>query len=141
MMGSGLCSVESHSATHRTLRDLPAEEVRDEVRRSLQRIKDCLGTESRQLCWQRGRYNAAAMKAAKREGILLTYLVRRGVNLPGMCRDRVHRFTVEDRDHIWMKQQIKIFFSPVTGYLYAPLKPDRRIAKLRKGPIGRFSPS
>jgi peptidoglycan/xylan/chitin deacetylase (PgdA/CDA1 family) len=126
MQDSGLCSVESHSTTHRNATAMPAEELREDLQRCREAIRQNLGRESRHHCWPRGEHNRAALQIARESGFDATYLVRRGVNLAGSrSGSAVKRFTVLDRDEKWLQRQLDIFSNPLWGFLYARLKPDR----------------
>jgi len=127
---SGLASVENHSATHGDATRLTPNTLREDLLRCQSAICKNLGRESRHLCWPYGRQNSTTLRLARELDFGVTYLARRGVNLAGGKTFAVKRFTVEDRDEIWLKQQLAIFSNPVAGFLYARLKPDRLRAKL-----------
>jgi peptidoglycan/xylan/chitin deacetylase (PgdA/CDA1 family) len=120
MMESGLCSIENHTASHGATSD-----VRSDIEKGRRAIQTALGVPANQLCWPRGKHDAPSMAIARELGIDVTYLVRRGVNLPGLWTMRIKRFTVKDEDSQWLKRNIEIFSRPVYGYLYSRIKPDR----------------
>lgn len=124
MLESGLCSVENHTASHGRDPD-----VRGDMERGRQAIREALGVPANQLCWPRGKYDARLLALAKELGMDMTYLVRRGVNLPRLWTMKIKRFTVEDRSAQWFKHQLEIFSRPIYGYLYSRIKPDRLKAK------------
>jgi len=125
MQASGLASIESHTATHLHSTRATPEILAEEFRRCRAAIQKNLDRDSRQLCWPYGDHNVQCLKIAREAGFATTYLVRRGINLAGGGTFAVKRFTVDDRDENWLKKQLEIFSSPITGYLYARLKPDR----------------
>lgn len=125
MQAGGLCSIENHSASHRHATQLAPEELRQDLLRCREAIRQHLGRESVHLCWPRGSHNKQTLAVAKELGMATTYLVRRGVNIPGGDSFAVKRFTVDDRDETWLARQLHIFSNPVMGLLYARIKPDR----------------
>jgi peptidoglycan/xylan/chitin deacetylase (PgdA/CDA1 family) len=125
MQASGLCSVENHSANHRHATQQEPAALRADLIQCREAIRQQLGRDSQQLCWPRGSHNAKTLALAKDLGFATTYLVRRGVNLVGYRSFGVKRFTVEDRNEVWLEKQVRIFSRPLFGFLYARLKPDR----------------
>ncbi|MDX2226085.1 MAG: polysaccharide deacetylase family protein [Verrucomicrobiae bacterium] len=130
MIGSGLCGVEMHTASHREATRMLPEELREEIRRAREALRINLGIESRHLCWPKGRHDLQSSFIARSEGVQATYLVRRGVNLRGGGGFGIKRFTVGDFPGFWLMNQIRIFCRPLYGYLYSRLKPDRLKEKL-----------
>ncbi|MEI6713258.1 MAG: polysaccharide deacetylase family protein [Verrucomicrobiota bacterium] len=137
MMASGLCSIESHTATHEDVTKMSGDSLRADLRRASQSLQANLGVTSRQLCWPKGRHNKQSTTLAQEEGIEATYLVKRGVNLAGKGGLDIKRFTVDDRPGSWLLKQIGIFSRPVYGYLYSRIKPDRLQEKLLKRLSGK----
>jgi peptidoglycan/xylan/chitin deacetylase (PgdA/CDA1 family) len=135
MKASGLCSVENHTATHGTHRILQDEnQLLDHIGRGQQALREHLGVESRQLCWPRGRYSETGLQVAATLNIDVTYLVRRGVNLPFGNAMKIKRFTVDDIDGIGLDSWLRLFSQPLRGYLYSRIKPDRwRARKTQAG--------
>ncbi|RLB36599.1 MAG: hypothetical protein DRH12_15555 [Deltaproteobacteria bacterium] len=127
MIDSGLCSVENHTATHGHLDDIMAD-----IQEGKEAIESCLGVATRQLAWPRGKYNRDKLKVARDLGIEVAYTTRRGINLPFIGTMKVKRFTVDDHGADWFKRSLTIFSSPLYGYLYARLKPDRKRRKITK---------
>lgn len=121
MLKSGLCSIENHTASHRMEKDL-----RSDIQKGREAIQKNLGVSGNQLCWPHGRHDRRSLALARELGIDITYLVRRGVNLPRLCNHKVKRFTVKDKDADWLLRQLQIFSRPVYGYLYSRIKPDQR---------------
>lgn len=133
MMSSGLCSIENHTASHETIRFLEDRPLlTDQIRRCQEALKQYLGVESRQLCWPCGRYSRTGLEAAAELGVDVSYLVRRGVNLPAGSAMKIKRFTVDDVDGATMAGWLRLFSSPLRGYLYSRLKPDRWMKKFNK---------
>jgi len=133
MMASGLCSIENHTATHQTHRYLKDRaQLTDEIGHCKEALQKHLGIDSRQLCWPRGRYSKLGLEVASSLGIEITYLVRRGVNLPIGSSLPIKRFTVDDVDGATMEEWIRLFSRPVMGYLYSRIKPDRLLQKWNK---------
>jgi peptidoglycan/xylan/chitin deacetylase (PgdA/CDA1 family) len=132
MAASGLMSLENHTAHHRVVGNCEASAWLEDCTLGQRLLKDYLGIVSRQLCWPKGRYTTFLGKQLESYGIDTTYLVRRGVNRPTGESLYNHRFTVHDRPWPWLKKQIDIFSDPIRGYLYARLKPDRYIEKLKR---------
>jgi len=133
MQASGLCSVENHTSSHETHRILGNRELlRDHIRRGQAALREKLGIESRQLCWPRGRTSREGLRAAAELGIDVTYLVRRGVNMPIGDAMSVKRFTVDDYDGDTLESWLKLFAAPLRGYVYSRLKPDRWLKKWRQ---------
>lgn len=127
MLSSGLCSVENHTSCHGETGDIGAE-----IAEGRALIRARLGVPADQLCWPKGRHDAAMLAAARSHGIDTTYLTRRGVNIPGCGSFKVKRFTVEDRDAMWLARQLAIYSRPVTGWLYGRIKPDRLRARWKR---------
>ena len=121
MLASGLCSIENHTAGH----GAAGADVRLDIERGRKAIREALGVSANQLCWPRGKYDARSLAIARELGIDITYLVRRGVNLPRLWTMKIKRFTVDDRDEKWLKRNLEIFSRPLYGYLYSRIKPDR----------------
>ena len=128
MLDSGLCSIENHTASH----GAPGADVRSDIERGRTAIREALGVPANQLCWPRGKHDAHSLAIARELGIDITYLVRRGVNLPRLWTMKIKRFTVEDEDAEWFKRTIELFSRPVYGYLYSRIKPDRLKRKWRR---------
>jgi len=124
MLDSGLCSIENHTATHGKTQNLDFD-----IARGREEIRKVLGASANQLCWPCGRHDSHDLAIAQELGIDITYLVRRGVNIPRLWNMKIKRFTVEDRDAAWFKRQLEIFSRPLYGYLYSRIKPDRWLKK------------
>lgn len=120
MLQSGLCSIENHTASHGRRGD-----VRRDVAEGRQAIRNALGVPANQLCWPYGKHSREDLRIARELGIDITYLVRRGVNLPRYFTMRIKRFNVEDCKASWLKRQLDIFSRPLYGYLYSRAKLDR----------------
>ena len=133
MQASGLCSIENHSASHRHATQIAPEALREDLLRCREAIQNQLHRDSLHLCWPRGSHNAQTLALARELGMATTYLVRRGVNLVGGGSFAVKRFTVEDRDEMWLERQLRIFSNPLFGVLYARLKPDRWFRRSAEG--------
>jgi peptidoglycan/xylan/chitin deacetylase (PgdA/CDA1 family) len=121
MLESGLCSIENHTASHLA----PGVDLRSDIERGRSAIQKTLGVPANQLCWPKGKHDAHSLAIARELGIDITYLVRRGVNLPRLWTMKIKRFTVEDRDEKWLRRNLEIFSRPLYGYLYSRIKPDR----------------
>jgi peptidoglycan/xylan/chitin deacetylase (PgdA/CDA1 family) len=132
MQASGLGSIENHTAAHLKAATLADEALRESLVRCQSAIKENLGRNSRQVCWPYGSHTAANLAVARQLGLTTSYLVRRGVNLVGGRTFAVKRFTVENRDEVWLEKQLRIFRNPIRGFLHARLKSDRWFRK----PIG-----
>lgn len=128
MVESGLCSIENHTATHAA----PGTDIRSDIEKGREAIRAALGVDANQLCWPKGRHDSRSLAIARELGIDITYLVRRGVNLPVLWTMKIKRFTVEDRDEKWLKRQLEIFSRPIYGYIYSRIKPDRLKLKIRR---------
>lgn len=126
MLDSGLCSIENHTAGH----GAEGSDVRSDIERGRQAIRANLGVSANQLCWPKGRHDSRSLAIARELGIDLTYLTRRGVNLPRLGSMKIKRFTVDDEDAEWLKRNLEIFSRPIYGYLYSRIKPDRLKKKL-----------
>ena len=120
MLDSGLCSLENHTASHGQGRD-----VRADIERGRAAMQARLGIAANQLCWPRGKHDGHSMEVARELGIEMTYLVRRGINVPRLWTMKIKRFTVDDQSAEWFKKQLDIFSSPIYGYIYSRIKPDR----------------
>ncbi len=127
MIKSGLCSVENHTATHGHLED-----IKLDISKGKHDIESELGIITSQLAWPRGKFDRKKIKTARQLGVNIAYTTRRGVNLPLMGALRISRFTVDDFGAEPFKKYLKIFSSPIFGFVYARLKPDRRRKKLLK---------
>jgi len=127
MVDSGLCSVENHTATHGHLKDIKAD-----IRKGKEDIESALDVTTSQLAWPRGKYDTEKLRAARELGIEVAYTTRRGTNLPFVGAMRVKRVTVDDYGADWFRRYLKIFSSPIYGFLYARLKPDRRKEKFKR---------
>jgi hypothetical protein len=120
MLKSGLCSIENHTATHGIDTD-----VRADIEKGREMIRQKLGVPANQLCWPKGIHNQETIKIARNLGLKMTYLVRRGVNLPRWWTMKIKRFTVDDWNEKQLRQNLQIFSHPLIGYIYSRLKPDR----------------
>ena len=59
-------------------------DIREDVVEGRRAIQEALGVPANQLCWPYGKHTRQGLSIARELGIDITYLVRRGVNLPGI---------------------------------------------------------
>lgn len=132
MLASGLCSVENHTANHDT-QHFAEDRARltEQIGLCQESLKKHLGVESRQLCWPHGNHSETGLQAAADLGIDVTYLVKAGINMPLGDAMEIKRFRVDDFNAATLEKWLRLYSSPLRGYLYVRLKLEKRLKKLK----------
>jgi len=121
MQGSGLIEFGSHTVTHAECDSLKEAELERELGGSKKRLEEELGASCRSLCWPRGKFNEAAIEAAKRAGYRACLTTRRGVvttTSNPMSIDRI----VTKQGASWAGKRLAIYTSPILSRVYLGMR-------------------
>lgn len=121
MRSGNLVDFYSHTATHRSCDVLTQDELGFELGSSRAALERELGTSCKYLCWPKGRYTEAAVKAAQGAGYSALFTTRHGVIKPGDDLLSIKRVVVKD-DADWLKLRLRIYCSPLLSGLYLKVK-------------------
>jgi len=119
MSGSGLIDFYSHTKSHPNCSLLSQSDLAEELAGSKAIIQKRLKQPCLSLCWPKGKYNDAAVKAAKDMGYRALFTTTPGVVKEGSSVFAVNRIVVKNSVS-WFKRRLLIYSNAVTSsaYLY-----------------------
>ncbi|MBI5888728.1 MAG: polysaccharide deacetylase family protein [Deltaproteobacteria bacterium] len=118
---SGLVRFYSHTAAHKDCDTLEGAELMTELRDSKEAMEKNLGKPCDYLCWPKGRYTAAAVKAAKEAGYKALFTTEHGVAKEGADPFGIRRIVIKDGAQ-WFRSRVKVYTSPILAELYLKVK-------------------
>ncbi len=119
MAGSGLVDFYSHTKSHPKCDQLSEADLVDELAGSKAVIEERLKRPCPYLCWPKGKYNDAAVKAAMDAGYRALFTTNPGVVKDGSDRLAVNRIVVKSSVE-WFKMRLFIYTNRLasSAYLY-----------------------
>jgi len=121
MAGSGLVEFHSHTASHIDCAKAEGGKLAEELARSKARIEEKLGVGCDLVCWPWGRFNDAAVGAAREAGYRGAFTTHRGVAKRGDDPFCIKRIVVKEGAS-WFRQRTRIYTSPVMSGLYLRMR-------------------
>lgn len=121
MFASGLVEFGSHTITHSECDKLKEDELKKELHESKSAVEARLKTECKYLCWPRGKYNDACLRAAKEAGYKAVFTTEPGVCRPGDDPFSIKRIVVKD-DIDWFRKRLRIYTSTALSSLYLKVR-------------------
>jgi peptidoglycan/xylan/chitin deacetylase (PgdA/CDA1 family) len=94
--------VESHGVTHADLREVPAEQARQELAESRRHLEAHLGRPAELFAYPYGHYNAEAMQEVERAGYRAAFSVDPGLNTMRTERFAMRRVVISGDDSLVM---------------------------------------
>ncbi|BCX80037.1 polysaccharide deacetylase family protein [Campylobacter sp. 19-13652] len=88
-----------------------------------QTLKRRLGFDDTHLCWPRGKYDKAAINAAKQAGYEILYTTKRGINRANGELEAIKRIGAKG-DERWLAKTLAIYSNDILGGIYSLLKPN-----------------
>ena len=121
MAGSGLVDFCSHTRSHPRCDQLFEPDLARELAGSKAAIEKRLKQPCRYLCWPKGKYNDAAIEAAKDAGYRALFTTEPAVVSTGTDPFVIGRIVVKDNVE-WFKKRLLIYTTPLLSALYLRLK-------------------
>ncbi len=121
MKESGLVEFGSHTETHAECNSLDKTELERELQGSRARLEEELDAPCDSLCWPRGRFNEAAVNAARKAGYRACFTTRRGVVTDKTDPMRIERIVTKEGKS-WVGKRLAIYTSPLLSRLYIGMR-------------------
>jgi peptidoglycan/xylan/chitin deacetylase (PgdA/CDA1 family) len=121
MKESGLVEFGSHTETHAECDALDEARLERELQGSRARLEEELGAPCDSLCWPRGRFNEAAIEAARKAGYRACFTTRRGVVSEKTDPMRIERIVTKEGES-WVSKRLAIYTSPLLSRLYIGMR-------------------
>lgn len=121
MVRSGHVDFYSHTKSHPKCDQLSETDLIDELAGSKAEIEERLKQPCPYLCWPKGKYNTATVKAAKDAGYRALFTTDRGVVSTGSDLLAISRIVVKDNVE-WFKKRMWIYTTSLLSELYLRVK-------------------
>lgn len=112
-MAAGGITFGGHGVTHRQLSHLPRPAMEEEVRESVQRVRDEIGTPTTTFAYPNGDWNADTAAAVARAGVRVAFTTHAGPVAPGASAWSLSRLNM----HEHVTATLPTFFARLTGAL------------------------
>lgn len=120
-MGASGVDIQSHTKTHRPCVGLSVEELARELSGSKAIIEKRLGRACDHLCWPKGKFDHAAIDAAKAAGYKALFTTRHGVAKKGGDLFGMERMVVKD-SALWFRTRMMVYTNDFLSAAYLKVK-------------------